>query len=123
MLSLFVLKMRRPPSSTLTDTLFPDTTLSRSVVAAFVLQPVRREVLEIPERMTVSLTEDVGLSSTAPAPVDEARAALAPALGAQPPAAAPQPTRSEEHTSELQSLMRTSYAVFCSTKQRTTTLH
>src|SRR3546814_4189348 len=29
------------------------------------------------------------------------------------PASAPQPTRSEEHTSELQSLMRISYAVFC----------
>src|SRR3546814_7025859 len=28
------------------------------------------------------------------------------------------PTRSEEHTSELQSLMRTSYAVFCSKKQK-----
>lgn len=64
------------------------------VVAAFVLQPVRREVLDIPDRMTVSLTEDVGLNSTAPDPVDEARAALAPELGEQTPAAAePQPPR------------------------------
>lgn len=61
------------------------------VVAAFVLQPVRREVLEIPERMTVSLTEDVGLSSTAPNPVDESRAALAPELGEQTPAAQQSP--------------------------------
>src|SRR3546814_4331134 len=61
------------------------------VVAAFVLQPVRREVLEIPERMTVSLTEDVGLSSTAPNPVDESRAAIAPELGEQTQAAQQSP--------------------------------
>src|SRR3546814_7927130 len=35
----------------------------------------------------------------------------------------PQPDRSEEHTSELQSLMRTSYAVFCLKKKHTTTIH
>lgn len=63
------------------------------VVAAFVLQPVRREVLDIPDRMTVSLTEDVGLSSTAPNPVDEARAALAPELGEQTPAAQQSPAK------------------------------
>ena len=62
------------------------------VVAAFVLQPMRREVLNIPDRMTVSLTDDVGLSSTAPDPVEEARAALAPELGEETPAAATQPT-------------------------------
>src|SRR3546814_9549095 len=33
------------------------------------------------------------------------------------------PHRSEEHTSELQSLMRISYAVFCLTKKKTTSLH
>jgi len=57
------------------------------VVAAFVLQPVRREVLNIPERMTVSLVDEVGLNSAAPNPVDEARAALAPELGEETPAA------------------------------------
>src|SRR3546814_2301971 len=41
-------------------------------------------------------------------PADNGEAALAAAV-----------TRSEEHTSELQSLMRTSYAVFCLTKKRT----
>ncbi|MBA4164278.1 MAG: energy transducer TonB [Erythrobacter sp.] len=61
------------------------------VVAAFVLQPVRREVLDIPDRMTVSLAEDVGLSSAAPDPVAESRAALAPELGEQAPAAAAEP--------------------------------
>lgn len=54
--------------------------LHMSVVAAFVIQPIRREVLEAPERMTVSLVSDVGLTSTAPIPVDESRAALAPEL-------------------------------------------
>src|SRR3546814_6101406 len=34
-----------------------------------------------------------------------------------------QPSRSEEHTSELQSLMRISYAVFCLKKQKTTNTH
>src|SRR3546814_2602750 len=45
--------------------------------------------------------------------VDKGRAALGPAfmIGAQ--ARPPTPVRSEEHTSELQSLMRISYAVFC----------
>jgi hypothetical protein len=50
------------------------------VVAAFVIQPIRQEVLEAPERMTVSLLSDVSLTSTAPNPVAESRAALAPEL-------------------------------------------
>src|SRR3546814_13457868 len=62
------------------------------VVAAFVCQPVRREVLEIPERMTVSLTEDVGLRSPAPDPVVQSRAALAPEPSPPNPAPATQQT-------------------------------
>lgn len=50
------------------------------VMAAFVIQPIRQEVLEAPERMTVSLLGDVSLTSTAPNPVAESRAALAPEL-------------------------------------------
>lgn len=50
------------------------------VVAAFVIQPIRQEVLDVPERMTVSLVGDVGLTAVAPIPVDESRAALAPEL-------------------------------------------
>ena len=45
------------------------------LMAALLIQPARREVLDIPERMTVSLTEDVGLEATAPDPVAESRAA------------------------------------------------
>jgi hypothetical protein len=55
--------------------------LHLSVVAAFIIQPIRQEVLEAPERMTVSLVSDVGLTSVAPIPVEESRAALAPELG------------------------------------------
>ncbi|MEP3050815.1 MAG: energy transducer TonB [Erythrobacter sp.] len=50
------------------------------VLAAMLFQPVRDEVLPIPERMTVSLAAEVGLESTAPAPVVEAQAAIAPTL-------------------------------------------
>ena len=54
------------------------------LVAALLLQPVRDEVLDIPERMTVSLAEDVGLEATAPDPVPESQAAIAPTLAEQP---------------------------------------
>src|SRR3546814_6509199 len=42
-------------------------------------------------------------------------------IPAQPAASCSRPNRSEEHTSELQSLMRNSYAVFCLKKKKTTT--
>jgi len=54
------------------------------LVAVLLIQPARREVLDIPERMTVSLAEDVGLEATAPDPVAESRAAVAPELSDQP---------------------------------------
>src|SRR3546814_3294700 len=77
----FFLMIRRPPRSTLTDTLFPYTTLFRSPPAG------------------------------APA---AAAAGCAPAESvSETPAPRRAPARSEEHTSELQSLMRISYAVFC----------
>src|SRR3546814_5024315 len=98
--------IRRPPRSTRTDTLFPYTTLFRSAFH-------RR---------------------------DGASGGAAPAAGTAPRAASsahadPDPLdrggradddrahrRSEEHTSELQSLMRISYAVFCLKQKKTTTL-
>lgn len=64
--------------------------------AGFLLQPSRDEVFEMPERMTVSLAEDVGLEATAPDPVTESRAAIAPTLSEQPtPLAEPLPTPPE----------------------------
>ncbi|HAU22458.1 MAG TPA: energy transducer TonB [Erythrobacter sp.] len=72
--------------------------LHLSVVAAFVIQPIRQEVLEAPERMTVSLVSDVGLTATAPDPVEESRAALAPELADETQAAVAetQPQQSRE---------------------------
>src|SRR3546814_15028642 len=100
----FVVMKRRPPSSTRTDTLFPYTTLFRSQSDA----------------------EYFGLSETRLAQADEARRQeilrkfeahreRETAAGEREKAA----PRSEEHTSELQSLMRISYAVFCLKKKNT----
>src|SRR3546814_8053145 len=95
--------IRRPPRSTRTDTLFPYTTLFRSHVH-------RRRVrhhLEPPvvPRLSVALHDAAG---------GAAAAAQAAGGGADGGLA----LRSEEHTSELQSLMRISYAVFCLKKKK-----
>src|SRR3546814_4289989 len=111
--------LRRPPRSTRTDTLFPYTSRVRSAHAA------ARHLLG---------AAGAGRRSDG----DAARAAVGCALArradsfrmARPPhawrKAAPwrlistcRAARSEEHTSELQSLMRTSYAVFCLKKKKT----
>src|SRR3546814_16232075 len=76
----FFLMIRRPPRSTRTDTLFPYTTLFRSV-------------------------EFIGRFEEALA-TEAARRGVHGVI------------RSEEHTSELQSLMRISYAVFCLKKKK-----
>src|SRR3546814_2670128 len=100
--------IRRPPSSTLTYTLFPYTTLFRSVSLRIVL--VRRYLGELPkgfEHLRFRAADRNALSRPHAAlrHVD----ANDDAIG-----------RSEEHTSELQSLMRISYAVFCLKKKSTT---
>src|SRR3546814_12305464 len=84
------LMIRRPPISTRTDTLFPYTTLVRSSKA-----------LRLRERVPTLQTLLRVAPHTEPL-------ADRPAL----------PDRSEEHTSELQSLMRISYAVFCLKKKK-----
>src|SRR3546814_5959189 len=128
--------IRRPPRSTRTDTLFPDTTLFRSKaidtvtrgekVIAFIEKycvvpegklvgkPLKledfqkrfiREVYDNPKgtrRGILSIARKNGKSGLIAAMV------LAHIVG---------PERSEEHTSELQSLMRSSYAVFCLKKK------
>src|SRR3546814_8229661 len=90
--------IRRPPRSTRTDTLFPYTTLFRS------FRP----------------------SEAARGACRHDRRAVRACGSDRPPRALPGPpesrsvrrTRSEEHTSELQSLMRISYAVFCLKKKK-----
>src|SRR3546814_10030193 len=105
--------VRRPPRSTRTDTLFPYTTLFRSVGRAEIDGHIgRHETHQTREHRVV--TSPTGISrryrlgsGTAQAPDPIFSACFRP--------------RSEEHTSELQSLMRISYAVFCLKKKNHTT--
>src|SRR3546814_9340841 len=105
--------IRQPPRSTRTDTLFPYTTLFRSGG----LQG-RKEALPV-----LALRQpDGGNVRGAPAPAGRRRGLHVDrqrdGRGLRLADGAAQGWRSEEHTSELQSLMRTSYAVFCLKKQK-----
>src|SRR3546814_2704766 len=102
--------IRRPPRSTRTDTLFPYTTLFRSpqhrqriVIVGFRDEvPFSWDDLKLPPKGSVRLNSVLH-------PEDGSEKTEAPyTLG---------PDRSEEHTSELQSLMRISYASFCLKKK------
>src|SRR3546814_3832272 len=127
--------IRRPPRSTRTDTLFPDTTLFRSPRSArgeamtgkfspFVIKAlvdtitggsgndntpsigIYRSGPKIEQFfLDCGLDMRIGSTSRVPATTDFLRQAANHHDG--------NGDRSEEHTSELQSLMRTSYAVFC----------
>src|SRR3546814_2205644 len=97
--------LRRPPRSTRTDTLFPYTTPFRSLAAAaplFNREPVRRGLRTRVKQMILLVCRVLHTPMPEETP-------------------APHPTfpdkRSEEHTSELQSLMRISYAVLCLKKK------
>src|SRR3546814_4883863 len=100
--------IRRPPRSTRTDTLFPYTTLFRSHGRALLSHLLRRGD-DRGRQAALRWHGEAGQAAQAGPP----RGGL-PAAGCRPDA------RSEEHTSELQSLMRISYAVFCLKKKRTT---
>src|SRR3546814_5782232 len=82
--------IRRPPRSTRTDTLFPYTTLFRSPA---------EETKKAAATATPGASAAVGATASEQADGVDVR-------------------RSEEHTSELQSLMRISYAVFCLKKKK-----
>src|SRR3546814_2116473 len=115
--------IRRPPRSTRTDTLFPYTTLFRSVRTArreagaehdvggaghdrtHHRAELARVVLEVGVLDDHDLSGRLGEAPPQRGPLAPVRALL---------------DRSEEHTSELQSLMRISYAVFCLTKTKHT---
>src|SRR3546814_9810951 len=91
--------IRRPPISTRTDTLFPYTTLFRSVYfLTHSLTAIINEYVNIIHSM-----KSKTVAATKPAQTRIIRAVA---------------SRSEEHTSELQSLMRISYAVFCLKKKK-----
>src|SRR3546814_1833922 len=110
---------RRPPRSTRTDTLFPDTTLFRSggepewrqvemQTVAGAIGPEARHTRQFDRMQFPAIDQPIrgelrGLVHV----LDEIE----------------RPFRSEEHTSELQSLMRISYAVFCLKKKKHTYEH
>src|SRR3546814_4514096 len=104
--------VRRPPRSTRTDTLFPYTTLVRSHVAQRRPHAAHRagegDVEHLAPRL-VGHVDQIG-GATEPRVVDHD---VEPAVLRD--------RRSEEHTSELQSLMRISYAVFCLKKKKINT--
>src|SRR3546814_5400605 len=104
--------MRRPPRSTRTDTPFPYTTLFRSRLIDAIGRPARENeapiaIAAIDIAVLVDLEEHARMAERAGNTVSAAVAGDA-AMGDSDRFG-----RSEEHTSELQSLMRISYAVFC----------
>src|SRR3546814_10914002 len=121
--------IRRPPRSTRTDTLFPYTTLFRSVggvndATARTLM-LSFDFLDPGKTYTATIWKDgegatyltdarhrIAYETIKVKKGDTYKLWLAPGGGAA--------MRSEEHTSELQSLMRISYAVFCLKKKKTT---
>src|SRR3546814_1339163 len=108
--------IRRPPRSTRTDTLFPYTTLFRSCEPNGALRPRSGDAGQ-------SLREYLGLAIRRPAakaPRREPHSHNPPMPGQIGELALVMAVRSEEHTSELQSLMRISYAVFCLKKKKKT---
>src|SRR3546814_4845675 len=92
---LFFFMIRRPPISTRTDTLFPYTTLFRSI------DDIQHAVVA-DQYLAGGLDQKIGIFLGV---IEQADGLACKSI------------RSEEHTSELQSLMRISYAVFCLKKK------
>src|SRR3546814_7397376 len=137
--------IRRPPRSTRTDTLFPYTTLFRSPAPAIGIDPLEEEVVvDAPGRGAdrVGMAEHarrwVGFAQHQRLPrpcdaglleADQFTVVAEPVLVVEVDGGdhrnigiddVDRVQRSEEYTSELQSLMRTSYAVFCLKKKKKT---
>src|SRR3546814_5820463 len=140
--------IRRPPRSTRTDTLFPYTTLFRS----YFLRALKRRLIigyldglargrqsldgtaqqrhlaatlgECPRRVILAhvFAVVVHLLSLPAHPQAPAEPQIAGQLEGKLTALVDAPLRSDEHTSELQSLMRISYAVFCLKKKTNPTV-
>src|SRR3546814_2711913 len=114
---MFFLMIRRPPRATRTDTLFPYTTLVRSCLwprrAAFGRRAVGAGHCRGVCAGTVAASRDERVSGGAVRSGNHERAGGARIARRD----AARTLRSEEHTSELQSLMRISYAVFCLKKK------
>src|SRR3546814_3739561 len=111
--------IRRPPRSTRTDTLFPYTTLFRS----------RHQLHRRPRRFAVMTSKPRRIGAGGHSPVERGGPAVqrvkdlvvkthSGVLRLNTVGSPDARPRSEEHTSELQSLMRISYAVFCLKKKK-----
>src|SRR3546814_5308801 len=107
---------RRPPRSTRTDTRFPYTTLFRSDIA------IKEQRLSILQNRIRQLDDEFrqGLVGTTQSILVERPSRRGGGQMAGRTSSNRMVNRSEEHTSELQSLMRISYAVFCLKKKKHT---
>src|SRR3546814_2053396 len=115
--------IRRPPRSTRTDTLFPYTSLFRSEARCVASARMQRRIgheedsvahrdggAQLPGRQRLDVDREAAK-----------RSPVAPGIFEQRLVLRNPDMRSEEHTSELQSLMRISYAVFCLKKNKSNT--
>src|SRR3546814_3336311 len=119
---VFFLMTRRQPRSTRTDTLFPYTTLVRSGGAgARIVERQRRRRAAVPPGDDAEPRHRTRTDRSRPPRATPRFAGSGRAARRHRDAARQSDIRSEEHTSELQSLMRISYAVFCLKKKKTTT--
>src|SRR3546814_8635109 len=130
--------IRRPPRSTRTATLFPYTTLFRSLGSPKLLRaPAFEQEIALARKERVAASEYKGVQTLRAKNGHKQVQIFFVAMPKQPVATKITvevfggtsveefsetlvSKRSEEHTSELQSLMRISYAVFCLTKKKTT---
>src|SRR3546814_3450710 len=108
--------IRRPPRSTRTDTLFPYTTLFRSATTVTLATSAtsRRSLECATGTLAGQWWQRLRSKQNAATASCQAAVFVRCSLGQKR-------LRSEEHTSELQSLMRISYAVFCLKKKKKTT--
>src|SRR3546814_6572233 len=127
--------LRRPPRLTLTDTLFPYRTVFRfrwrssAATERFGVSTGHPHASGLPARYMAMHASSLGFGGACASPSNGFVGAMlrrsSPPLaeggaGGSPPQPPASMARSEEHTSELQSLMRISYAVFCLKKKKTT---
>src|SRR3546814_18779502 len=118
--------IRRPPRSTRTDTLFPYTTLFQSSAEIVHAHRDRQESRQCQRSAIAGCAETAGPDQLSGFEIDCAHHAIGRLLTRNGQRRKKGRNvccirRSEEHTSELQSLMRISYAVFCLKKNTTNT--
>src|SRR3546814_5834492 len=103
--------IRRPPRSTRTDTLFPYTTLFRSLLSRHAAVDRHIESFATVDGLWLQTSPEFAMKRLL-------AAGSGPIWQIAPVFRVDEQGRSEEHTSELQSLMRISYAVFCLKKKK-----